>query len=142
MYFLSLTDFQVLLNFSSLVFQKKMKGQSSQEIQSYMLTIVKNIRDSSVGITQEHSCINQVCLNFFCYVNTLSNGMFPILVPRLTKQNFKVYMSPELCLLTEVISLQRFYRAHNNSILWGWHSLVLTLMDSGFLFPTPITLKC
>ena len=63
--------------------------------------------------------------------------MFPILIPRLTKQKkFQEFMwssslsSHRSNLIVEILG-------PSNSVLWGWHSLVLTPMDSGFLFSHP-----
>lgn len=68
--------------------------------------MMKNIRDSSVGITQKNTVALTRYALIFCYVNTLSNGMFPILIPRLTKQKkFQGLYGRAPCLLTEVISL-------------------------------------
>ena len=66
--------------------------------------------------------------------------MFPILIPRLTKQKkFQEFMwssslsSHRRNLIVEILG-------PSTSVLWGWHSLVLTPMDSGFLFSHPQSL--
>lgn len=71
--------------------------------------MMKNIRNSSVGITQKNTVALTRYALIFCYVNTSSNGMLIcflyLSLDSRSRRNFKSLCGQAPCLLTEVISL-------------------------------------